>query len=196
METVSVSGRTISQGSDSLYAYSLVVQTPEKVTQWVKEERNRFAETYATVPVQDKKPGIRVVGFTAMEEMEATLFRWIHRIISVQKKFRVNLEKYNGFPSHTIYLQVRDHRPFQELAREMQILDPYIKSYGCPSVQAEIRPHLVIAEALSEPVYRSAEKEYAQKRFDTSFDVNELVLLRRQHAFDQGKQVSVFGLQP
>lgn len=196
MEIVSVSGRSVIHGSDSVYAYSLVVNTPEKVTERVREERNRFVELYATPPVQDRNPGIRVSGFMAREEMESTLFRWMHRIISAQKKFRVNLEKFNGFAPHTIYLQVRDHRPFQELAREMQVVDPYIKSYGCPSVQAEIRPHLVIAEALTESVYRRAETEYAQKKFDISFDVNELVLLRRQHAFDHGKQVSVFGLQP
>jgi hypothetical protein len=196
MEIVSVSGRPISHSSDSLYAYSLVVYTPEKVTESVLEERNRFSELYATTPVQDKKPGIRVAGFSAREEMESTLFRWMHRIISAQKKFRVSLEKYNGIASHTIYLQVRDHQPFQELSRELQIVDPYIKSYGCPSLEAGIRPHLVIAEALTETVYQRAAMEYANKRFDASFEVNELVLLRRQHAFDQGKQVSVFGLQP
>lgn len=196
MEIVSVSGRSINHSSDSLYAYSLVAYTPEKVAEAIKEERNRFAELYATPTLQDLKPGIAITGFTAREEMESTLFRWMHRIIRTQKKFRVSLEKFNGFASHTIYLQVRDHRPFQELAREMQVVDPYIKSYGCPSVQAVIRPHLPIAEALTESVYRRAETEYAQKKFQASFEVSELVLLRRQHAFDHGKQVSVFGLLP
>lgn len=193
---ISVSGRPISHGSDSLYAYSLLVCPPEKVMERVVDERNRFAAIYATTPIQSYKPGIKVAGFSAREEMESTLFRWMHRIISAQKKFRVSLEKYNGIASHTIYLQVRDHQPFQQLARELQIVDPYIKSYGCPALEAGIRPHLVIADALTETVYRSAEMEYANKRFDTSFDVHELVLLRKQHAFDQGKQVSVFGLQP
>ncbi len=196
MEIQSVSGKPMSHSSDSLYAYSLVACTPGKIAEAVAAERNLFAERYATPSLTGTPSCIPIAGFSAREEMESTLFRWMHRIISAQKKFMVSLEKFNGFAPHTIYLQVRDHQPFQQLAREMQVVDQYIRSYGCPSVQPVIRPHLTIAGALPETVYRQAEPVYAQKTFQASFEVKELVLLRRQDAFDKDRQISVFGLQP
>ena len=58
------------------------------------------------------------------------------------------------------------------------------------------RPHVALAHRLPADVYQQAEQVYAQKDFRASFEVKELVLLRRAHQFDVCKQVMVFGLTP
>ena len=58
------------------------------------------------------------------------------------------------------------------------------------------KPHLSIAGKLSEEVYFRALTQYAHKSFHECFVVNELMLLRRENQFDDGKVISVFGLPP
>jgi 2'-5' RNA ligase len=196
METGWVQSRQVSAPVNSLYEYLLVAHPDADVYAQVMAEKQLFTAQYKEQVACKTKPHITVANFLAKEEMESTLIRWMHRIISTQKKFTVTLDKYSGFAPHTIYLRVQDHQPFQQLAKELQVVDQYVRSYGCPEAQLITRPHLTIARRLPETVYRQAETVYAQKDFHASFEVKELLLLRRQHQFDSCKQVNVFGLQP
>jgi 2'-5' RNA ligase len=128
--------------------------------------------------------------------MEETIIRWMHRVISTKKSFRVTLDQYGAFRPHTIYLRVQEHQPFQQLARELKVVDQYIRSNGCPEMKLISNPHLTIARRLEQTTYQEAVAVYAEKTFHASFEVKELLLLKRQHQFDGCKQVNVFGLQP
>jgi len=66
--------------------------------------------------------------FWAREDMEETLIRWMHRIISAQKSFRVTLQS----PAEESVVRISDRQPLQQLARELKIVDDYVRSYGCP----------------------------------------------------------------
>lgn len=195
METGLVKNRTFSS-QVSMYEYLLVAHPDETVYAQVMAEKENFSAQYKAPIAGKTKPHITVANFLAMEAMEETLIRWMHRIISTQKKFKVTLDKYSGFANHTIYLRVQDHQPFQQLAKELKVVDQYVRSNGCPEVHLITRPHLTIARRLPENIYHAAANEYAQKNFYASFEVKELLLLRRQHQFDSCKQVNVFGLQP
>jgi len=47
---------------------------------------------------------------------------------------------------------------------------------------------------LTEQVYNKAMADYSQKTFHESFQVEELVLLKREHSFDACRTVNVFRL--
>jgi hypothetical protein len=49
---------------------------------------------------------------------------------------------------------------------------------------------------LTEQVYSRAMPDYSRKTFHGSFQVTELVLLKREHSFDTCKTVNVFHLLP
>lgn len=115
--------------------------------------------------------------FWAREDMEATLIRWMHRIISAQKSFRVTLQA----PTEASVVRISDRQPFQQLARELKIVDDYVRSYGCPDMKLITNPSFPAGTCDVLPA---------------SFEVTELVLVRRKHAFDANRQVNVFGLQP
>jgi 2'-5' RNA ligase len=196
METGLVQHRSFGAPVNSLYEYLLIVHPDETVYARVMAEKQLFTVQYQEQVAVKTKPHITVANFLAKEEMESTIIRWMHRVISVQKKFKVTLDRYSGFAPHTIYLRVQDHQPFQQLAKELKVVDQYVRSNGCPEARLITRPHLTIARRLPETVYRQAETVYAKKDFHASFEVSELLLLRRQHQFDSCKQVNVFGLQP
>lgn len=196
METGLAKNQSISTPVGGFFEYLLVAHPDAPVYEQVMAEKKLFTEQYHEQVAIKTKPHITVANFQAREEMEPTLIRWMHRVISAQKKFNVTLDRYSGFPPHTIYLRVQDHEPFKQLARELKVVEQYIRSYGCPEVKLITRPHLTIARRLTETVYRQAEQVYAQKNFHASFEVNQLLLLRREHQFDSCRQVNVFGLMP
>lgn len=115
--------------------------------------------------------------FWAREDMEETLIRWMHRIISAQKSFRVTLQS----PAEESVVRISDRQPLQHLARELKIVDDYVRSYGCPDMKLITNPSLPAGTCDALPA---------------SFEITELVLVRRKHAFDTSRQVNVFGLRP
>ena len=196
METGTVANKSFGTQLSGFWEYLLVAHPDATVYAQVMAEKQSFSVQYKEPIAIKTKPHITVANFLAKEEMEETIIRWMHRIISMQKSFRVTLDQYSGFKPHTIYLRVQDHQPFQQLAKELKVVDQYVRSYGCPEMRLIKFPHLTIARRLPDNTYQQAITDYAQKSFHASFEVTDLVLLRRQHQFDNCKQVNVFGLQP
>jgi 2'-5' RNA ligase len=176
--------------------YLLVAHPDAAVYAQVMAEKQFFSAQFEAPIAVKTKPHITVANFLALEPMEETIIRWMHRVISTKKSFRVTLDQYGAFRPHTIYLRVQEHQPFQQLARELKVVDQYIRSNGCPEMKLISNPHLTIARRLEQTTYQEAVAVYAEKTFHASFEVKELLLLKRQHQFDGCKQVNVFGLQP
>lgn len=198
METGTVSNPILMSGpqTNSFCEYLLVAHPDAGVYAQVMAEKQFFSAQFKTQVAIKTKPHITVANFLAMEPMEETIIRWMHRVISAKKSFQVTLDQYGAFRPHTIYLRVQDHQPFQQLAKELKVVDQYIRSNGCPEMKLISYPHLTIARRLEKPTYQEAVTIYSGKTFHASFEVNELLLLRRQHQFDTCKQVNVFRLQP
>ncbi len=196
METGLVTNRTSTPVLNGVYEYLLVAHPDAAVSQRLIAEKQHFSAQYQHPGAAKTKPHITVANFMAKEEMEETIIRWMHRIISSQKSFQVVLDKYNGFAEHTIYLRVQNHQPFQQLAKELKVVDQYVRSYGCPAMHLGKFPHLTIARQLPDTLYKQAIPYYEEQEFHASFDVKELILLRRGHQFDTCKQVNKFALLP
>lgn len=178
----------------NLYQYLLLVHPDEKVYQQVLDEKKLFFDRFKEKIAIKSKPHITVSKFLAKEAMEETIIRWMQRIIGSQNKFPVLLNNYSGFPPHTVYLRVQDHQPFKQLAASLKVVDQYVRGNSCPPMKLISYPHLSIARKLPATVYEKAIMEYAPKSFHASFEVNQLILLKRKHEFDCCKQISVFHL--
>lgn len=176
------------------YEYLLVVNPAETVSNEVMEEKKLFTTKYKAKIAAATKPHITVANFLAKESMEETIIRYMHRILSAQKSFMVNLNNYSGFPPHTIYIRVQQQYAFAQLAEALKPVSQYIQGNGYPAARFITRPHVTIARRLQEAVYNKAMPDYSQKLFGGEFMVNELVLLKRQNQYDACKQVNVFRL--
>lgn len=176
--------------------YLLVADPDAVISEQIMEEKRFFSNRFKVPVAAATKPHITIANFLATERMEETIIRWMHRIISTKKAFRVTLDRYGAFRPHTIYLRVTDHQPFKQLAKDLQVVDQYIRGNGCPEMQLTDFPHMTIARRLDKTVYEQALMVYSEKNFHASFDIQELLLLRRQHQFETCKQVSLFRLQP
>ncbi len=197
MDTETITHKIFSPAQVNGFSEYLLVARPDaSVDAQIMEEKQFFSAHFTAPAAANTKPHITIASFLAGEAMEETIIRWMHRIISSKKSFRVTLNQYGAYRPHTIYLRVQDHEPFQQLAKELKVVDQYIRGYGCPEMQLVTNPYLPIAGKLEQTTYSEAVKWYAEKTFHASFSVKELVLLRRINPFDNCKQVNVFGLLP
>ena len=188
--------------------YLLVIYPYGDLNEKLLEEQQQFAIDYglqmtttmsggpAGLAPGRNKPHITVAAFQAGEMMEDTLIRWIQRICNRHRSFDITLNNYSGIPPHTIYLRVQDPQPFRELMRQLRAIDDFIRSSGCPPVNLVNRPYLSIAGGLTEQLYNRAMPDYSRRTFHGSFQVEELVLLKREHSFDPCKTVNIFRLLP
>lgn len=179
-----------------LYEYLLIAHPDNDVCNKVMQEKQSFCDTYKEKAAINIKPHITVSSFLAKESMEDTLIRWIQRICSQQKSFIATLNNYSGFPPHTIYLRVQNEQPFQKLTKDLNVINTYISSCSCPPMKVISKPHVSIARSLSEDIYFEALIQYAHKSFHESFAVNKLYLIKKEHPYDAGKSINVFGLPP
>ena len=176
--------------------YLLVIYPYGELQDKLLEEQQQFSTDYGLQVTVRNRPHITVAAFQAGEPMEETLIRWIQRICKSYRSFDLTLNNFSGFPPHTIYLRVQDPQPFRELMQQLRAIDEFIRSSGCPPVNLINRPYLSIAGGLTEQVYNKAMPDYSRKTFHDSFHVDQLVLLRREHAFDACKTVNIFHLLP
>jgi len=174
--------------------YLLVIYPHGDLQEKLLEQQEQFSADYA-VPVRNR-PHITVAAFQAGEAMEDTLIRWIQRICNRYRSFDLTLNNFSGFPPHTIYVRVQDPQPFRELMQQLRAIDDFIRSNDCPPVNLISKPYLAIAGGLTEQVYNKAMPDYSRKDFHDSFHVEQLVLLKREHAFDACKTVNIFRLLP
>ncbi|GGB08773.1 2'-5' RNA ligase family protein [Puia dinghuensis] len=176
--------------------YLLVIYPYGDLQDKLLEAQQQFSTEYGLQVTVRNRPHITVAAFQAGEPMEDTLIRWIQRICKHFNSFDLTLNNFSGFPPHTIYLRVQDPQPFRDLMRQLRAIDDYIRSSGCPPVNLISRPYLSIAGGLTEQVYNKAMPDYSRKTFHDTFHVDQLVLLKREHAFDACKTVNIFRLQP
>ena len=161
----------------------------------IRAEQQYIQRKYRTaIPVQPT--GIIVAEFMAREDMEATLIRWMHRIISTQSGFMVNIYGFGALSSKQLYLRVKEQQPFQQLAGAMQVVDQYIRSYDCPPVKKFAHPCLPLTEVVPDEEFEKVVDEYAERKLNFSFEIKELMLIRDRQEKETGKQINLFRLQP
>ena len=177
------------------YEYLLVAHPDKEVHKKVMAEKQFFYDEYKEKIAVKTQPHITIANFLAKEAMEGTIIRRMANIFNKQQSFSVTLNNYSGFPPHTIYLRVQNAMPFQQLAKELKVVDTYVSSCSCPPMNLISKPYVNIAGRLPEEVYFKALIQYSHKSFHESFVVNELLLLRRKHQYDACKPVNVFALQ-
>jgi len=179
-----------------LYEYLLVAQPDSVVHEKVIAEKQLLTGQFRPADASEIRPHITIAHFLAKESMEDTLIRWIQRICSQQESFTVTLNNYGGFPPDSIYLRVQNDGPFQKLAKELTVLNAYVRSCACPPVTTISRPYLNLASGIPGAMYFKALSHYSHQTFHESFAVSELQLLKRKRHFEDCKRINVFGLQP
>lgn len=182
---------TLAQG---LYTYRLQAWPDELTRRAIAFEHALLRQTYGEA-ISLVPPGVCMLEFMAREEMEPTLLRWMHRIVSAQSSFLVNLQGYGALSSRRLYLRMDNQQPFLQMIRSMQVIDQYIRNYDCPPARQFTHLCMPITGVLPQSLFDHIAPLYAQRKLQLCFEVRELSLLRLEHPQDTGTEITRFGLQ-
>lgn len=127
---------------------------------------------------------IELASFEAKEGMEETMIRWMHRIISTQQEFQLELVQRMDADTGQVQICIPDKTAFQQLARQLKVVSQYINSCDCAEMHFNIRPATGLLKIMSD------------RNFQGIYTVRSFCLLKKNHDFDASRPVSVFALRP
>jgi 2'-5' RNA ligase len=169
---------TISLPGYRINEYRLVVPLPEALQHKVLAVRKALHEKYGVNMAFEIKPSLTVLRCHGFEKGEAKLLDRLQRIALLTRPFKVELEDYAGYPSHTIYINVITKSPFNELCKELKKAkwlmripqhDPFFIN----------EPHLMIAQKLKPKEFTTLWTECEHRQFTGRFMADSMLLLKR-----------------
>lgn len=92
--------------------------------------------------------------------------------------------------------RIQDKSAFQQLAKQLKVVSQYICSYDCPEMIFSIQPHVQVSKTIADPAYHLLLAAQQPQSFVGSFEIRELLLLKKHHDFDSYKPMNVFALRP
>ena len=172
------------------WQYLLLVSPDYPVTAKVREEKDRFYSLYRLKMAIKTLPHITVARFTANEDLEKPLVALMQSVCKKHQRFFVELLGFDGFEAHAIFIKVREHKPFHELAHGLDIINNYLIANEHSAACLVTEPHMTIAREISCRVYTKAIDSYLRRSFSGSFWVHELLLFKRRHRGETYQRVT------
>lgn len=117
--------------------------------------------------------------FKRNEEDESLLIKELENFATKQNLYSVELKGFGCFSPRVIFVKVKDHKPITVLYSNLKNVLTDELSFKENEVSNKIYPHMTIATRdLTEDAFLKAWPEYEQRKFNASFTVNSLFLLK------------------
>jgi 2'-5' RNA ligase len=161
--------------------YMVVLQPHEDLHNKVMKLKQEFAEKYENTMATALKPHISIVRFLQFEMKEHFLYNKLKMLTMALPAFKVDLEAFGSFPSHTIYIKVQTQEPVKAIAKKLRAAQSLmtINKENKPHFLNE--PHIAIARKLLPWQYEKGWLEYSNRHFHGSFIADQLLFLKRSH---------------
>ena len=161
-----------------LCEYLLVLQPHEDLWDKIMDIKKEFAEKYEAPAAAFGKPHITLVKFSQLQLMEDRICHRLKMIAMGILPFKVELNNFGSFPSHTIYINTEAKVATKLLIRQLKTAQQLMKTKAQKPHFIE-EPHLTIARQLLPWQYEKAWLEYSNSHFSGRFIANNMLLLRR-----------------
>lgn len=160
--------------------YMLVITPHEDLREKIIEIKKTFANSYSCEQAMHIKPQMLLAKFTQFEMMEQRIINRLKNICSGLADFKVDIDNFGSYPSHTIYLKVTSQVKITELQKLLK------KSQSLMTINKENKPFfaeqpcIIIANKLLPWQYEKSWTAMQHSHFSASFIVNDIVLLKRK----------------
>ena len=158
--------------------YRLIVPLSEALQQTVMQVRKELYERYRLPVPFEIKPSLTILHFHAYEGMEPRLLERMQQVATRNQAFKVELQNFAAYPSHTIYIHVPTRSPFNELTKELKVIKSLTK---VPDHDPHLinEPHLLIAQKLKPFQFTRMWMDCEHTQFTGRFTASSMVLLKR-----------------
>ena len=173
----------------NLQEFVLVLQPHEELWNKILKVKAEFANQYNHPSTNKLKPHIALVNFTTWAMMEDRIVQRLQAIAMGIAPFKVELQDYGSYPSHTIFINVTTKSPIQDLVRQIKQVQRLLKASN------EIKPHFIeeshiaIARKLKPWQYEQGWLEYSNRQFTGRFIADSFLLLKRHAGEKSGYQI-------
>ena len=164
--------------------YFIAIMPPDEIAQRVQEVKKEFVKKYDSEEAYNKPPHFTLrAPFKAPEEIEETIVPQLIFFAEDQSPFTVQLSGFNHFRDDVIYIDVEDPAPMQALHADLQ---EYVQNeMGFSNRKGNnnrFTPHMTVAyRDLTPDNFEMAWKEFRNRAFDYSFEVNSIYLLKHDY---------------
>jgi 2'-5' RNA ligase len=171
--------------------YRLIVPLSEALQQTVMQLRKDLHERYRIPVPFELKPSLTILHCHAYEGMEAKLIERMQQVATRNSSFKVELQNFAAYPSHTIYIHVPTRSPFNELCKELKVVKSLTK---VPDHDPHFinEPHLLIAQKLKPFQFTRMWMDCEHTQFTGRFVATGMLLLKRSAITEQYEEVRRF----
>lgn len=162
----------------SIAEYRLIVPLSDDLQGRVADLRRQLHEKHQVKLPFELKPSLTVLNCHAYEKMEARLKERLQAVAVQANAFKVELENFAAYPSHTIYVHVPTRSPFNELVKQLKKLSPLLRipDHGPHYIN---EPHLLIAQQLKPSQFKSMWLDCEHSEFSGRFVADHFLLMKR-----------------
>ncbi|NTS43133.1 2'-5' RNA ligase family protein [Flavisolibacter sp. BT320] len=171
--------------------YRLIVPLSEALQQTVTQLRKDLHERYRIPVPFSLPPSLTILHCHAYEGMEAKLVERMQQVATRNSPFKVELQNFAAYPSHTIYIHVPTRSPFNDLCKELKVVRSLTK---IPDHDPHFinEPHLLIAQKLKPFQFTRMWMDCEHTQFTGRFMAGSMALLKRSAVTEQYEEVRRF----
>ncbi|MDB5231465.1 MAG: 2-5 ligase family protein [Chitinophagaceae bacterium] len=159
--------------------YLLVLSPHEDLWNRVMKVKEEFAKEYECPMAFGSKPHITLVKFTQYEMAETRIVNRIKMIAMSMPAFKVDIQNFGSFPSHTIYFEVVTKVAITNMVKELKQVQQLMTINKDNKPYFNTEPNLTLARKLLPWQFEKGWLEYSHKHFTASFIAKDLQLLKR-----------------
>ncbi len=159
--------------------YLLVIAPHEDLRNQIQSIKKEFAQKYKASLAHYTKPYITLINFLSYEMTQERILNRIGTIAMGIAPFKIELNGFGSFPSHTIYVNVTTKVPIQQVVRELKSAQQLM------TLNKEHKPHfieeshLTVCRKLKPWQYEQGWLEYSHRHFSGRFIADSMMLLKR-----------------
>ena len=159
--------------------YLLILNPREDLRDKIMQVKKEFCKKYKAPAAIHSKPHITLVNFVQFEMVESRLINRLKTIASGYHSFKVDLNGFGSFPSHTIFINVESQQQLRNLGKELTAAQQLM------TLNKDNRPHfinnfhLTVARRLLHWQYEQGWSDYSLRHFTGCFIADGMLLLKR-----------------
>jgi 2'-5' RNA ligase len=158
--------------------YLLVLSPDEDLQERIGRIKQVFAEKTGA-RISGRKTHILLARWQGWDMQEEKLMQRLSVVAMEQYPFRIQLDGFAGFPSHTWYVQVPTREPIVRLVANLRKHKRWMQS-GETDPYFIHEPHLPIARGLTPGQYEQALQQFGPKHFHAGFLSDGMLLLKKR----------------
>ncbi|RYZ23680.1 MAG: hypothetical protein EOO10_20895 [Chitinophagaceae bacterium] len=158
--------------------YRLIIPLSEALQETVTNIRKALHDKYRVPFPFHLKPGLTILQCHAYEGMETKLVERIQGVAGRSAAFKVELQNFTAYPSHSIYIHVATRSPFNELVKELKVVRSLTR---VPDNDPQFikEPQLVVAQKLKPFQFTRMWMDCEHTLFTGRFTVEHMLLMKR-----------------